>query len=159
MKFQKNKILLELLYVALLVIPIIGILRNYDQSLADIEMGEPVKLVFSYPDFMQLFKWALYTAILLSIIPLLRKFYGIFLGFCLGGLMFLYQSTMADLRSLNEMGLSKTPLEEMVKLTEYGEKFVFWCITAAVCFVIVMLAECGQSLWRCWTKAKNSETP
>jgi len=156
MKLLKNKLLLEVIYVALLVIPIIGILRNYDQSLADIELGDPVLLTFSYPDFMQLFKWALYAAIACSILPLTRKFYGILLGFCLGGLMFLYQSTMADLKSLSEMGLSKTPLEEMIILTEQGENFAFWCVVAAVCFIIVMLAECAQSLLR--KKSRTSST-
>ncbi|MFT5906430.1 MAG: hypothetical protein ACI9E1_002038 [Cryomorphaceae bacterium] len=147
-KLLKNKFLLEVIYIAFLVVPLLGILRNYDQSLAEIELGDPVLLTFSYPDFMELFKWALYAALFCSILPLTRKFYGMLLGFCLGGLMFLYQSTMADLRSLSEMGLSQTPLEEMIELTKQGENFAFWCIAAAICFLIVMLAECVQSLFR-----------
>lgn len=147
-KLLKNKFLLEIIYIAFLVVPLLGILRNYDQSLAEIELGDPVLLTFSYPDFMELFKWALYAALFCSILPLTRKFYGMLLGFCLGGLMFLYQSTMADLRSLSEMGLSQTPLEEMIELTKQGENFAFWCIAAAICFLIVMLAECVQSLFR-----------
>ncbi len=143
-----NKVLLEIIYIAFLVVPLLGILRDYDQSLAEIELGDPVLLTFSYPDFMELFKWALYAALVCSILTLTRKFYGMLLGFCLGGLIFLYQSTMADLKSLSEMGLSKTPLEEMTKLTKQGENFAFWCITAAVCFIIVMLAECAQPLFR-----------
>ncbi|MGJ8657962.1 MAG: hypothetical protein ACSHX6_16055 [Akkermansiaceae bacterium] len=141
-KFEKKIVLLEIVYAALLVIPIVGILSNYNYSLADIELGDPVKLTFSYPDFMKLFKWAMITAIVCSILPMTRKFFGILLGFGLGGLLFLYQSTMADLKSLSEMGLSKKPMEEMITLTKHGENFTFWCVASVVCFVIVMLAEC-----------------
>ena len=158
-KVKKKTVLLEIVYIVLLVVPLLGMLKHNDQSLADIELGDPVKLTFSYPDFMQLFKCALIAAICCSILPLTRKFYGILLGFCLGGLMFLYQSTMADLKSLSEMNLSQTPLEEMVKLTDSGEKFTFWCIASVVCFIIVMLAECGQRVWMWWTDRRKSETP
>jgi len=114
-----------------LALPIAGIIYFDGQILAETELGDPVNLYIDVPLPMSMVHYSLIAALILVFTPL-KRIMGMCIGLAIGGICFYGLDQYDQLKDLSSMGLSSTPLIEMITITREGK----WLITSmALCII------------------------
>lgn len=138
-----------------LAVPLWGMLKTSGAVLAEVELGDPVRLYETHPSAMEFFRWCVILGIVFAFTPF-KRISALATGLAIGGLAFYALDLYKQLEELSKMGLSAKPLTEMVVLSEEGVWLIRWCaIAGAAQAVFGILSPCTR-LWRLRKKCCQS---
>lgn len=109
-----------------LAIPILGIMVFDGKVLAEIvDLGDPVpvNLETDVPLPMVVVSWCLIVALVSAFTPW-KRISSLAVGLAIGGITFYALDQYEQLKDMEEMGLSSTPLMEMVNITTDGKYLI-----------------------------------
>jgi len=130
-----------------LAIPLWGMLKTSTAVLAEVELGDPVKLYETHPSAMSFFRWCVIVGILFAFSPF-KSISALATGLAVGGLAFYGMDLQSQLEELSKMGLSEKPLTEMVVLSKEGMWLIRWCVMACAMQCLLGLILPAIHCWR-----------
>lgn len=146
LKIIKSSILRKFIWVLPLALPIAGVIYFDGTILAETELGDPVNLYIDVPLPMSMVHYSLVAALILVFTPF-KRIMGMCIGLALGGICFYGLDQYDQLRDLSSMGLSSTPLIEMITISREGKWFIASMGLCVVTQLIYGIADIIQ-LWQ-----------